>query len=127
MSTELPTFEIPQRPRREYSRDGGVTFAGQTIFTLTPDPEQEDAHLRTLVVSILEDDPYTYGDWFDLPMPLFLVYDRETGDVFRVAIRAGSVEFHVLPATEPPGLQALYQRILAGSACSWSVECRLAE
>ncbi|WP_332899814.1 hypothetical protein [Haladaptatus sp. CMSO5] len=127
MSTELPTFEIPQRPRREYSRDGGVTFAGQTIFTLTPDPEQEDSDLKTLLVSILDDDPYTYGDWFDLPMPLFLVYDRETGDVFRVAIRAGAVEFHVLPATEPPGLQALYQRLLAGAACSWSVECRLAE
>ncbi|MFC6733404.1 MULTISPECIES: hypothetical protein [unclassified Haladaptatus] len=127
MSTDIPDFEIPQRPRREYPRDGGVVFAGQTIFTLSPTPEQSDTALESLVVGVLEDDPYTFGDWFDLPMPLFLVYDRETGDVFRVAVRGGAIEFHVLPATEPEGLRALYQRLDAVSDCAWAVACRLAD
>ena len=34
------------------------------------------------------------------------------------------VEFHVLPATDPPGLRRLYDRLVAATDCEWSVEIR---
>lgn len=133
-----PSFDIPQRPERRYSRSKGLEYNGGTVFTLTPDPalENGDARLCALVERVLEGEPYRYGDWFDLPMPLFLVHDRETGDVFRVAIRDGNVEFHVLPGTEAAGLRALYRRLCEATAVSvgaetqaddglaWHVDCR---
>jgi hypothetical protein len=57
-------------------------------------------------------------------MPLYLVHDDETGDTFRVAIRDGVVEFHVLPETSPAGLRDLYERLVAASDTTWSVTCR---
>lgn len=120
-----PSFAIPQRPERQYSRAGGLSYEGTTVFALTPDraptegTDGEDADrnawLRGLVERVLGADPYTYGDWFDLPMPVFLVHDRETGDVFRVAIRGGTIEFHVLPETGSGGLYALYERLCAAA------------
>lgn len=112
-----PSFAIPQRPERRYRRAGGLTYEGTTVFVLTPDSVPEhvdpDAWLRAFAERVLGAGPYTYGDWFDLPMPVFLVHDRETGDVFRVAIRDGAVEFHVLPETGSDGLRALYERLCA--------------
>jgi hypothetical protein len=120
-------FSIPARPERSFPRRGGVEYEGETVFTLDPDPGADDATLRDLVERVIDAEPYTYGDWFDLPMPLYLVYDGETGDVFRVAVRDGRVEFHVLPATDPPGLCALYERLRAADGDrSWRVECRVA-
>ena len=55
-----------------------------------------------------------------------IVHDDETGDVFRVAVRNGQIEFHVLPATEAPGLRALYDRLVAADDRSWQVDCRIA-
>jgi hypothetical protein len=147
-----PSFTIPQRPERRFSRSDGLSYEGTTVFVLTPDSVPEDVPdtdgwLYDRLEGVLDTDPYTYGDWFDLPMPVLLVHDRETGDVFRVAIRDGTVEFHVLPDTEPAGLAALYERLCGaaetesveddpavgdetdtdptgGSAGTWHVECR---
>ncbi|MFQ3318340.1 MAG: hypothetical protein ACI8UR_000849 [Natronomonas sp.] len=121
---DTPTFAIPERPERRYPRRGGVEYEGETVFSLTPTAEQPDADLAALVEAVLEQPPYRYGDWFDLPMPLYLVHDDETGDTFRVAVRDGTVEFHVLPATESAGLRALHRRLDAASDCGWAVRCR---
>ena len=115
------TFAIRQRPTRRYPRRGGVEYEGGTVFEVTPAAPREDGALAILVESVLEDEPYRYGDWFDLPMPLYLVHDDDTGDTFRVAVRDGVVEFHVLPATEPPGLRRLYERLREATDCEWSV------
>jgi hypothetical protein len=121
---ETPSFAIRQRPTRRYPRRGGVEYEGETVFILEPDADVADAALSESLESVLEAGPYRYGDWFDLPMPLYLVHDDDTGDTFRVAVRDGRVEFHVLPATDPPGLRALYERILARSDHGWSVDSR---
>lgn len=119
-----PRFEIPQRPRRRYPRRGGVEYEGETVFVLDPDADVADAALVARLESVLSAGVYRYGDWFDLPMPLYLVHDDETGDTFRVAVRDGAIEFHVLPATDPPGLRRLFERLQEGSEFDWSVTCR---
>ena len=121
---DASTFAIRQRPTRRYPRRGGVEYEGGTVFEVTPTPPRGDGALAAVVESVLEDDPYRYGDWFDLPMPLYLVHDDDTGDTFRVAVRDGVVEFHVLPATEPPGLRRLYERLREATDCEWSVSSR---
>lgn len=121
MIDEEQTFVIAQRPARRYPRRGGVEHEGGTVFSLVPD---DDVDLSDLLESILASGPYRYGDWFDLPMPLYLVHDDETGDTFRVAVRDGAVELHVLPDTEPAGLRALYDRLRGATDASWQVERR---
>lgn len=121
---DTPTFAIPQPPVRRYPRRGGVEYEGQTVFSLTPADSLEDPELASLVRSVLEREPYRYGDWFDLPMPLYLVHDDETGDTFRVAVRDGDVEFHVLPDTESEGLRRLYDRLVDAADTTWAVERR---
>ena len=121
---DTPTFAIPQPPVRRYPRRGGVEYEGETVFRLTPSGDRDDGELASLVESVLEDGPYRYGDWFDLPMPLYLVHDDETGDTFRVAVRDGDVEFHVLPDTEPAGLRGLYDRLVDATGSDWRVERR---
>jgi len=119
-----PSFDIPAWPRRRYPYSGGVEYEGETVFTLTPSEDHTDETLTRLVEAVIGES-YTYGDWFDLPMPLFLVHDDETDDVFRVAVRDGTVELHVLPATESVGLRRFYGRLVEESGTSWSVECRV--
>jgi hypothetical protein len=123
-----PSFAIPQRPERRYSRTSGLSYEGTTVFVLTPEPTSDaadpDAWLYDLTERVLDTDRYTYGDWFDLPMPVFLVHDRGTSDVFRVAIRDGRIEFHVLPETDSKGLSALYERLCTAAGGTWHVECR---
>ncbi|MFB6172105.1 MAG: hypothetical protein ABEJ23_06190 [Haloarculaceae archaeon] len=121
-----PSFDIPARPTRRFSRQT-VEYEGETVFELHPDPGADDAALAALVERVLCEVPYRYGDWFELPMPLYLVHDGETGDTFRVAVRDGRVELHVLPATESAGLRALYDRLAAASDREWSVRCRTAD
>lgn len=121
---DAPTFAIQRRPERRYPRRGGVEYHGQTVFSLSPTDEYVDAELASLVESVLDSAPYRYGDWFDLPMPVYLVHDDETSDTFRVAVRSGDVEFHVLPDTEPAGLRALYGRLVDASETEWQVTSR---
>lgn len=121
---DTPTFAIPHRPVRRYPRRGGVEYEGKTVFSVVPDREYTEAALGALVETVLETESYRYGDWFDLPMPLYLVHDEETGDTFRVAVRDGVVEFHVLPNTEPAGLRALYRRLTERSDAGWQVQRR---
>jgi len=116
-----PRFEIPESPRRRYPRRGGVEYEGGTMFVLEPGEAVETPVLVDVVESTLEADAYRYGDWFDLPMPVYLVHDDVTGDTFRVAIRDGTVQLHVLPATESTGLRRLFDRLRAATDFMWTV------
>ncbi len=122
-----PSFAIPAHPKRRYSRADGVEYEGGTVFRLHPHPERSSEQLRTLVETVFTDAPYRWGDFLDLPMPLYLVRDEQTGDVFRVSIRDGVVRFHVLPETESAGLRALYDRLDAQADVDWQVEAAIEE
>lgn len=117
-----PTFEIPVHPERRYTRQT-VYYEGDVVFTLTPDGQA--GTLEPLLANVLEAGPYRYGDWFDLPIAVFLVHDEETRDTFRVSIRDGAVALHVLPETAAAGLRALYDRLVRMSECAWSVDRRV--
>lgn len=120
-------FDIPFNPTCVYRSGGDAEYRGQTVFRLTPEPSSSNAELDTLVTTVLAAERYTYGDWFDLPAPVYLVHDRTTGDVFRVVVRDGRVEFHVLANTEPEGLSAMYDLLVAESDVEWRVTCRTTE
>lgn len=117
-----PPFAIADRPERRYSPTGGVEYEGGAVFRLRPQPERSDEQLRTILEEVLDDSRYRWGDFFDLPMPVFLVRDEQTSDVFRVSIRDGVVRFHVLPETESAGLQALYDRLNTQADVVWDVK-----
>lgn len=119
-----PSFEIPVRPRREYS-DGGVETRGETVFTLVPVADEPD--VEAWVDRVLGADRYTRGDWFDLPDPVFLVHDRAIGTVFRVVVRDDRVALHVLPTTERAGLERFYERLRRISGTEWQVDCDASE
>ena len=121
MTTDAP-FDIPARPQRRFPHDSGVEYEGGTEFRLLPDRSFDEGALSAVVVDILTTGPYRYGDFHDLPMPLWLVRDEETTDVFRVAVRDGSVRLHVLPTTESAGLRRFYDRLRDASAGDWTVE-----
>lgn len=117
-----PSFRIPVRPRRSYPYSGGVEYEGKTVFRLVPDTNPSEDTLLEYVEAVLEDGQYRYGNFYNLPMPVYLVRDEETGDVFRVSIRDGTVGLHVLPDTESAGLTALYERLDERTDVSWRVE-----
>ncbi|MEF8782461.1 MAG: hypothetical protein V5A39_01000 [Haloarculaceae archaeon] len=119
-----PSFTIPARPRRRYPYEGGVAYEGETIFRLEPSPERSTTRLTDAIEEVLEAGPYRYGDFLELPMPLYLVRDDETGDVFRVSVRDGTARLHVLPETGSPGLRAMYDRLDDRTDVDWRVECR---
>lgn len=121
--TSADRFEIPVRPRRRYPRAGGVEYEGDTTFTLRPAADRSEPELRTFVERLLGESPYQFGDFVDLPMPLWLVRDEETADAFRVSVRDGTIRLHVLPATESAGLAAFYERVRERSDCEWTVDC----
>lgn len=121
---EGPSFEIPVRPERYFPFSGGVEYEGSTVFVCRPPADEDETDLADHLETVLDEGPYRYGDFIDLPMPVYLVKDEETGDVFRVAVREESVRLHVLPETESEGLAALYQRLTAELSGEWSVERR---
>lgn len=123
MTDDAPTFDIPRRPERNFPREGGVEYEGGTVFRLSPDPEMPEAELSTLVEGVLDGDRYTYGDWFELPAPVYLVHDERHSTAFRVVIRYGTVEFHVLPETVPEALRGMYVELRESAECSWRIEC----
>jgi hypothetical protein len=125
--TANPSFAIPARPTRRFPYDEGVSYEGSVVFRLDPRPDQDHDTLRGLVEDVLASGPYRFGDFFDLPMPLYLVRDDETGDVFRVSVRNNRVRLHVLPATESAGLRAFYERLGAASEADWRVDCHTSE
>ena len=127
MTSELPRervadaarFDIPARPTRAYTRLGDVETDGQTRFLLRP--MAEETAVRDWVDGVLAADRYTYGDWFELPYPVYLVHDSVVATVFRTAIRAPRVELHVLPETKPAGLEAFYRGLVEASEIEWTV------
>ncbi len=118
-----PSFTIPARPQREYPYSGGVEYDGQTIFQLVPSTEQSNDHLSEVLGMTLAEGPYQYGDFYNLPMTLYLVRDQQTGDVFRASVRDGRIRLHVLPDTESTGLRHVYDRLSEHADCTFSVEC----
>ncbi|WP_255195282.1 hypothetical protein [Halorarius litoreus] len=119
-----PDFTIPEHPERRYPRGGGVEYEGGTVFVLTPGGEWSEPELASLVESVLAAENYRYGDWFDLPLPLYLVHDDATNDTFRVAVRDDHVELHVRPKTTSAGLRALYDRLVDATDQPWRVDRR---
>lgn len=115
------TFRIPDRPERRYTRSGGVEYEGGAAFHLEPDSAVSAEHLEALLVDVFEADRYVSGDWFDFPRPVYLVHDREVSTAYRVVVRTGRLELHVLPSTDPDGLRAIYDRVTAASEHDWSV------
>ncbi len=124
---ESPTFEIPARPERNYTPTGGVEYVGETAFHLEPDLEPSAEELEDVLTDLLDADRYVRGDWFDLPRPVYLVHDRRVSTSFRVVVRSGRLELHVLPSTESEGLRALYDRLRAATDLDWTVRCRVEE
>lgn len=124
MTARDHSFAIPGRPERTYPRGGGVEYEGETVFVLSPETDRSNGDLDELVVAVLDSGPYRSGDFMELPMPLYLVRDEETGDVFRVTVRNGAVQLHVLPETDSEGLRRFYDRLREVSECGWSVACR---
>jgi hypothetical protein len=122
-----PTFSIPSHPTRQFPYSGAVEYEGGTVFELEPQAGFGTERLERLLAERLEDGPYRYGDFLNLPMVLYLVRDEETGDVFRVSVRDGAIRFHVLPETEPAGLRALFDRIDAATDTEWHVTCETAD
>ena len=118
-----PSFTIPARPRREFPYSGGVEYDGQTIFRLTPSEEHSNDELSALLAETLADGPYQFGDFYNLPMTLYLVRDEQTGDVFRASVRNGRIRLHVLPETESGGLRGLYDRLTEQADCAFRVDC----
>lgn len=128
-----PSFAIPRHPQRHFTRTD-VEYRGGTIFSLRPRPgddsggETDDTSLQEQVEAVLSSGPYRFGDWFDLPLPVYLVHDEERGEGFRVAVRDGTVELHVRPETTSKGLRRFYRRLVEASAVpSWDVERRLTD
>ena len=122
MTTD-PSFSIPARPTRRYPHGSGVEYEGGTEFELRPDADRTEPELAATVGDILAEGPYRFGDFHDLPMPLWLVRDEDTADVFRVAVRDGTVRLHVLPTTESDGLRRFYERLCeAEPRLSWAVD-----
>lgn len=123
--TADPSFSIPIHPTRRFPHGKGVEYEGGTAFELRPDSERTESELMATVRNLLATGPYQYGDFYDLPMPLWLVRDRETADVFRVAVRDGSVRLHVLPTTESIGLRRFYERLRESEeSVSWTIDRR---
>ena len=124
--TSDPSFSIPARPTRRFPHGSGVEYEGGTEFELIPDSEYTESELAAVVTDILADGPYRYGDFHDLPMPLWLVRDEDTADVFRVAVRDGTVRLHVLPETESAGLRRFYDRLReTDESIAWRVDRRV--
>ncbi|WP_436907240.1 hypothetical protein [Halosimplex marinum] len=124
MTARDPSFAIPGRPERRFPRGGGVEYEGETVFVCTPEADRSDGELESLVADVLDADAYRSGDFMELPMPLYLVRDEGTADVFRVTVRNRAVQLHVLPETESEGLRRFYDRLVEVSDCEWSVACR---
>lgn len=118
-----PSFTIPARPQREYPYSGGVEYDGQTIFRLVPDEQRSNDQLSETLGVTLADGPYQYGDFYNLPMTLYLVRDEETSDVFRASVRNGRIRLHVLPETDSRGLRRLYDRLTERTNWTFRVDC----
>jgi hypothetical protein len=117
-----PSFTIPARPRRHYPYSGGVEYEGQTIFRLVPADDCSNDELAAALEQTLAAGPYRYGDFYNLPMALYLVRDEETADVFRASVRDGRIRLHVLPETDSAGLQGLYTRLVERTGDSYRVQ-----
>ena len=112
-------FDAPSRPERVLD-DGGVEYAGKVVYTLSPEGE---GPVRRWVEGVLGADRYTAGDWFDLPLPVYLVCDHEVGSLFRVVVATDSVQLQLLPDTEERALSAFFDRLRAASDVEWTVRC----
>ena len=73
---------------------------------------------------VAETDGREVGGFYPVPVD---VLERPVSPdmVYRVTVRDGTVELHVLPATESAGLRRFYDRLVEESDTSWSVECRV--
>lgn len=113
-------FSIDHRPVREFDRSGSPSVHGGMEFQLSP--ARSDVDARAAVRSVLEDERYVVGDWFDLPQPVHLVHDREAGGAFRVAVRGNTITFAVLPSTTEAALETMHRRLVDVTESTWEIE-----
>jgi hypothetical protein len=114
---EADAFSDLHHPERTFPRSGGMRYEGATVIELRPAAGPTDeAALVSVAESVLAADRYRVGDWFDLPLPVFLVHDDETGDTYRVAVREDAIELHVRSETGAAGLRAFHERLRAVAA-----------
>jgi hypothetical protein len=123
--SEDTTFDVPVRPERRYPPSGGVEYEGDVVFLLTPEADSTTAELDEVLGEVLAGERYVRGDFFDLPAPAYLVRDEAVDTSFRVVVREGTVQLHVLPHTDVRALEALYDRLVAAADLSWTVETRV--
>ena len=117
-----PDFEIPARPTRRFPRGGSVEYHGSVTLRLLPSGNHDDRTLQQLVDDVLDENTYVHGDWFDLPVPVYLVRDHEVGSSFRVSVRYGRIELHVLPETRVEALERFYERLTEQSLADTSAD-----
>ncbi|MEF8773897.1 MAG: hypothetical protein V5A23_04690 [Halobacteriales archaeon] len=125
MTDDGPSFEVSDRPERRYTAAGGVEYEGEAAFLLKPVPGRTVDDLEDLLRQGLAADRYVIGDWFDLPLPTLLVRDHEVGTAFRVVVRQGRIELHLLPDTDTGALAALYRRLRETGSVNWQVDRRV--
>ena len=123
--SDNPSFDIPVRPERRYTRNGGVAYEGGTTFHLVTKPSLSADDLESILTTVLDNDRYVRGDWFDLPRPVFLVHDRTVSTAFRVVVRSGRLELHVLPSTDPAALKAIFDQLRETASVEWNVLYRV--
>jgi hypothetical protein len=121
MSGDAP-FDVPDRPERRLD-DGSVEYAGKVVYRLEPGSK---GPVERWVGAVLDADRYTVGDWFDLPLPVYLVCDHQVGSLFRVVVSATDVELQLLPETDERALSAFFDRLRRESdGTEWSVSCEV--
>lgn len=120
-----PPFDIPVRPERRYTRSGGVEYEGGTTFHLVSKPSLSADELESILTNVLDNERYVLGDWFDLPRPVFLVHDRTVSTAFRVVVRSGRLELHVLPSTDSAALKAIFDQLRETTDVEWNVLYRV--
>lgn len=119
-----PSFDIPVRPERYYPPGGGIEYEGRTIFALHADPPLSQPDLEAHLHDALDEEGYTCSERDEYPAPVYLVHDRERRTVFRVVVREGRLELHVLPNTDSETIRAAYDRLRERDGVAWTVECR---
>lgn len=123
--SEDTTFDVPVRPERRYPPSGGVEYEGEVVFLLTPEADRSTRELDAVLGEVLAGERYVRGDFFELPAPAYLVRDEAVDTSFRVVVREGSIQLHVLPHTDVRALEALYDRLVAAGGPNWTVETRV--
>ena len=123
------TLRAASHPRLLWDAPGESTVVGGGVAAALDAPGGTDRFdaVRTGANSLLDSGDVHAGTEAACPRLFggFAFHDEGTDDVFRVSIRDGRVRLHVLPETEPAGLQQFYERLTDESEAKWRIERRV--